>query len=81
MNAQQNKLITFIRTRLIKNQKIQIDENTLLFEKQYIDSMTILDLIGFIEKEGGKKLSSNDIVMENFRTVRAICHKFLNEKT
>lgn len=40
--------------------------------------MNILYLIGYVEKALGRRLTDDEIVMSNFRTVRVIAHTFLN---
>ena len=55
---------------------LQVDEQTPLFETGLIDSMAILDLIAFVEKDTGLPIPSRMVVMKHFRTVAAICESF-----
>ena len=40
--------------------------------------MNILYLIGYVEKAIGRRLTDDEIVMSNFRTVRVIANTFLH---
>lgn len=53
------------------------NEDTLLFEEKIIDSINILDLIGYVEKHLGRKLTEEELLMSNFKTVRIITDTFL----
>jgi acyl carrier protein len=71
-------LLDFVRRRLVKK-SIRIDPETLLFEGKLIDSMNILYLIGYVEKALGRRLTDDEIVMSNFRSVQVITNTFLRD--
>jgi acyl carrier protein len=71
------KLLDFVRRRLLKQKGTQVDADTPLFESKLIDSINILYLIGYVEKGLGRRLTDDEIVMSNFRTVRVIANTFL----
>jgi len=72
----QEQLIKFIKSiRLDKEQSI--DQDTLLFKEKVLDSMNILDLMGYVEKHLERKLTDEEIVMSNFESVRKIVETFL----
>ena len=72
------RLLEFVRRRLLKQQGVQVDADTPLFERKLIDSINILYLIGYVEKALGRRLTDDEIVMSNFRSVRVIAHTFLH---
>jgi acyl carrier protein len=71
------RLLDFVRRRLLKQKGVLVDADTPLFESKLIDSINILYLIGYVEKALGRRLTDDEIVMTNFRTVRVIGNTFL----
>jgi acyl carrier protein len=71
------RLLDFVRRRLLKHKEVRVDADTPLFESRLIDSINILYLIGYVEKGLGRRLADDEIVMSNFRTVRVIANTFL----
>jgi acyl carrier protein len=71
------RLLDFVRRRLLK-QGVRVDADTPLFERKLIDSINILYLIGYVEKALGRRLTDDEIVMSNFRSVRVIANTFLH---
>ena len=49
-----------------------IDDQTPLFSSGLIDSFSLVDLMTFIETEGGFKLNPADVNLENLDTVERI---------
>ena len=76
-DPQSERLLDFVRRRLVKQKGVRIDPQTPLFESKLIDSMNILYLIGYVEKMLGRRLRDDEIVMSNFRTVQVISNTFL----
>ena len=72
------RLLDFVRRRLLKQKGVRVDADTPLFESRLIDSMNILYLIGYVEKALGRRLTDDEMVMSNFRTVRVIANTFLH---
>ena len=66
------KKIKFIEKFFHK--KINLDEN--LFEKGYLDSLRVIDLICYIEKKTKKKISPKKINQQSFNTLRKILKIF-----
>jgi len=71
------RLLEFVRRRLLKRKGVRVDADTPLFESKLIDSINILYLIGYVEKALGRRLTDDEIVMSNFRSVRVIANTFL----
>lgn len=72
------QLLEFVRRRLLKQKMVRVDADTPLFERRLIDSINILYLIGYVEKALGRRLTDDEIVMSNFRSVRVIANTFLH---
>jgi acyl carrier protein len=72
----EQRLLQFIRTELLDGRTIPIDADTYLFGDGMIDSLKILRLIAFVELRLGRRLADREIVMPNFRSVRAITSRF-----
>jgi acyl carrier protein len=71
------RLLDFVGRRLLKQKGVRVDSDTPLFESKLIDSINILYLIGYVEKTLGRRLTDDEIVMSNFRSVRVIAKTFL----
>lgn len=52
--------------------------NSRLFERDYLDSLKILNLISFLESRLGVRISDDQITLDNFGTVRDIANAFWN---
>jgi acyl carrier protein len=53
-----------------------VDAQTPLFESGLIDSLAIVHLIAFVERQTGRPIPPRMVVMKHFRTVDAICDSF-----
>ncbi len=76
---QEKELLEFIQLYLIKDKTISIGPETLLFKEHVLDSMNILDLIGYIEKKIQRRLKDDEIVMSNFQSAQSINTAFFHE--
>jgi acyl carrier protein len=76
MSAFEQRVLAFIRRELLADRRIDIDEHTYLFDDGLIDSLKILQLIGFLEIEADRAIPDREIVMEHFRTVKAMAARF-----
>ena len=72
----ENRLLAFIRETLLQHSRVPVDEETYLFDDGLVDSLKILTVIAFVEQETGRAIDDRDIVMANFRNVRAIARRF-----
>jgi acyl carrier protein len=52
--------------------KEKIKDDTLIFKEGYFDSMGFMVLISFLEEEFGIKTNDNDLLEENFESIKAI---------
>ena len=77
-DTQKKQLIAFIEGHVVKRKSSPaIESDTKLFAEKILDSMNILDLIGYVKKVTGKELSDDDLVMSKWKSVDAICENFL----
>jgi len=71
-----SELLAFVRGDLLKEKNVTIDADTYLFDDGLVDSLGILTLIAFLELRIGRSIPDQEVVMENFRSVRAIERRF-----
>ena len=67
----ERRLLEFINGSLLKD-GVAVDADARLFEDGYIDSIRVLDLIAFVEREIGRKVPDKLVRLSTFRSVRAI---------
>ncbi len=76
-NQFEERLIAFIRTLCAENGiTADIGRDTALFETRLINSMRIIDLMGFIESELSLEVPEEKLTMNYFRTPRIIADTF-----
>lgn len=69
-------LVDWLNQRLVKP-GFTVHADTHLFEHGLIDSMAILKLIAWTERELGRVIPDEQIRMDNFRTPRRVAQVFL----
>ncbi len=69
----------FVEKKFIKTVDDLNDEDSLL-EKGIVDSVGMLDLVGFIENEYSIKIDEDELMPENFDSLKAI-QDFITRKT
>ena len=72
MNDARTKLLGFIRRELASGRSDIDVERDSLVESGVIDSLGIMKLVDFIEKEFRVKIGDADLVPENFETIEDI---------
>jgi acyl carrier protein len=76
-NQFEERLLTFIRKLCVENGiAADIGRDTALFENRLINSMRIIDLMGFIESELSIEVPEDKLTMNFFRTPRIIADTF-----
>ena len=68
MNIQQ-QIRDYIVNNLLFGDGQNLQPDTSFREKGIVDSMGILDLIGFLEKEYAISIEDDDLISENFDTI------------
>jgi acyl carrier protein len=67
-----DELIQFIQETLVDDPGVTVDEESRLIDTGLVDSMGLEQVIHFVERRAGVRLSDDDVVPENFQTVAAI---------
>lgn len=70
--ALRNELVTFIQDTLARGQELEIQNDDRLLDLGIIDSMGLMQLIGFIEERTGLRVPDNEVVRDNFQTVESM---------
>lgn len=65
-------ILTFIRDELLDDDDVVLAEDTSLFESRILDSLNLLSLISFLEKEHGLKIATSEVNLDNLDTVTRI---------
>lgn len=60
----------FIATQFLNGRRVEIDEDLLL--SGLLDSLGVMSLVAFLEKQSGKQIPPQDITIENFTSVSTI---------
>lgn len=69
------RLVAWLDARFGRG-RVAIGAETPLFENGLLNSMRILDLIAWTERETGRAIPDAQIRMDNFRTARRIAERF-----
>ncbi len=70
-----NDLKEALRSALVTQFRIErdsLDDNTELFSSGIIDSLSVMDLVCFVEREIGQTVPAADITLENFDSIARI---------
>jgi acyl carrier protein len=67
------------RELMSEPQSVTLENGTPLLESGIIDSLSLLKLVLFIEKQFGIAVGGKELVPENFATIDAIC-RFIRSK-
>lgn len=72
MNTQVEQIRRFVLSKfpLAKKRGVSDDEN--LLDSGIVDSLGILDLVSFIEQEFNVTVSDDELVPENFKSIRSL---------
>ena len=70
------ELIEFIQKKIIRADAPVVGEDSKLFEDDIIDSLSILHLVGYIEKSLGRKLQDDELVFKDFSTPAMIVNRY-----
>ena len=62
----------YIENDLIEDDDVEVSEETSLFRDQLLDSLNLLSLITFIEKQFQIKISPSEVSIDNIDTIN-IC--------
>jgi acyl carrier protein len=71
-----DKLLNYINQQLLAHRALRAEPDTPLFEDGWIESLSILKLIAYLELITGREIPDEEIVMSNFRSANAIAEHF-----
>jgi acyl carrier protein len=72
-----DRLLAYVNDALLADRNLRAGPDTPLFADGWIDSLSILKLIAFVELMIGREIRDEEVVMENFRTVEIIAKRFV----
>jgi acyl carrier protein len=72
------KLLEFIAS-ISKNKAQSLDLQTMLFKDKVLDSINILNLIGYVEGYLGRRLTDDEMIMPNFESAQKMIEVFFNK--
>ena len=67
------ELASFIEKNLVgEDRRLSITDKTPLIEDGIIDSMGLMQIVGFLEERTGVRVPDDEVTPDNFETVEAI---------
>ena len=79
LNLYKEKVKTYV-LQSAYDDKGAIQDNTLIFNEGYFDSMGFVMLISFLDEEFGIQVMDDELIEENFESINAIAD-FITRKT
>ncbi len=64
-----NDLIELINTEITLNPSVPVEGDTDLLLTGLVDSLGVVELVGWLEERVGTEIDPIDVVLENFQTV------------
>ena len=80
MNEIQGDILEFLKTQGFLNEKISLQQNDSLSETGVIDSITLLQLVDFLESKYKIEIPVEMITPENFDTLAGISQSVIKLK-
>jgi acyl carrier protein len=80
MNEIRGDILEFLKTQGFLNEKISLQENDSLSETGVIDSITLLQLVDFLESKYNIEIPVEMITPENFDTLAGISQSVMKLK-
>jgi acyl carrier protein len=71
-----DKLLGYVNRELLADRALHAELDTELFEEGWIESLSILKLIAYLELIIDREILDEEIVLKNFRTVNTIAAYF-----
>ena len=75
------KIREFLKSQQPADEAVEFSDADSLLEAGVIDSMTMVDLIAFLEQEYGIAVAEDDMVPENFDSLDAIASYVESKRT
>jgi acyl carrier protein len=68
----QDILMDYVKKELMKGRNLNVTAQSNLLGAGVIDSLGLLKLVAFVEERFGEKVPDEDVVYENFYSVKAL---------
>ncbi|MBD3380397.1 MAG: acyl carrier protein [Candidatus Omnitrophica bacterium] len=75
----ENKIREFISLRFMRG-KGTVSDSESLFSSGIVDSLKLMELIAFVEKEYGISVNMNEVTVNNFDSINSICGLIKSKK-
>ncbi len=75
----QAALMDYVKAELLKGRDVKVTEQTDLLTAGIVDSLGLLKLVAFVEEHLGFKVPYEDVVFDNFHSVKALSD-YLNNR-
>ncbi len=72
-------LLDFLQSDLDLDSDETVDDETLLFSSGLLDSFAMVTLVGFVEKQGGVRLTPGDVNLNNLDSIGRVL-RFVEKK-
>lgn len=74
-----NEIKTYIKDVIEESTGASVEDDTMLFDEEILDSMSILFLIGSIESQFDVELPPDEVVQSNYESVERIANYVLQK--
>ena len=65
-------LIDYIKNEIMRNRNAKLSEEEDLLSSGILDSLAILQLVAFVDEQFGIEVPDQDVVYENFNSVKSL---------
>lgn len=65
-------LIEYIKNEIMRNRNARLSEEEDLLSSGILDSLAILQLVAYVDEQFGIEVPDQDVVYENFNSVKAL---------
>jgi len=65
-------LIDYIKDEIMRNKNAKLDENEDLLSAGILDSLAILQLVAYIDKELAIEVPDEDVIYDNFKSINSL---------
>lgn len=79
--SMESSIKSYIRGELLSKPDLTLEDDTMLFESGILDSLSLLKLVLFLEKQFGVTVPAEELVPDNFKSINAICAYLRSKKS
>lgn len=74
------QILSFIEDELLDDPDVEVKPDTSLFQDRVLDSLNLVQLIGFLEKTFNVKIGTSEVTIDNLDSINNMI-RFLDKKT